>query len=162
METALTLRKRLQQSSCSFNAKITADYGDMIHVFDLHCQMEQDGSLAFTVLEPESIAGITGVIEAGDGKLLFDDTVLAFELLADGLVTPVSAPWIVTKTLRGGYIHASAKTADGTKLVIHDTYEEYSLQLDIWLDAESTPTAAEILWEGRRILSLIISDFCFL
>ena len=53
------------------------------------------------------------------------------------------------------------QTQTGYKLIIHDSYEEDSLQLDIWLDTEGLPVSAEILWQGRRILSLCVNNFVF-
>jgi len=87
---------------------------------------------------------------------------LIFELLADGQITPVSAPWILIKTLRSGYLNACTYTDNGLMLIIDDSYEEDALQLDIWLNDENIPTEAEILWDGRRILSLQISNFVYL
>ena len=162
MDAALALRQQLQKGGCEFVVRITADYGDLLHVFDMKCTVDQEGKLLFTVINPKSIEGITGVIDGDGGQLTFDDSVLAFKLLADGLLTPVSAPWVFIRTLKAGYIHASTKTDNGTKLIIHDTYEEDSLQLDIWLDTEDTPVAAEILWQGRRILSMTITNFSLL
>ena len=83
LERAMTLRAKLLASECSFDAKITADYGDKLYVFAMTCQGDSRGNLTFTVTEPESIAGITGNISSGEGKLTFDDTVLQFPLLAD-------------------------------------------------------------------------------
>ena len=162
MEQALMLRQNLQQSSCRFTAEITADYGDVMHEFTMQCEADESGNLKFTVTEPETIQGITGTIDATGGNLTFDDTVLAFELLTDDQITPVSAPWILVRTLRGGYIHAAALTDEGVEVVINDSYEEDSLQLDIWLDQNNYPKEAEILWQGRRILSLIIREFSYL
>lgn len=162
IEQALILRQNLQQNSSSFTAEITADYGDVLHEFTMQCEADESGNVNFSVTEPETIQSITGTIDATGGNLTFDDIVLAFELLTDEQITPVSAPWILIRTLRGGYIHAAELTDDGVKLVINDSYEEDSLQLDIWLDQNNHPKEAEILWQGRRILSLRIREFSYL
>lgn len=160
MDRALDLRQKIQQNECSFQAEITADYGDTVYAFTMDCQTDSLGNLSFTVIAPESIKGITGTIDATGGNLTFDETMLAFELLADGQITPVSAPWLLMRTLRGGYIRASSITDTGFKLIINDSYEEDSLQLDIWLE-EDLPTAAEILWQGRRVVSMNVKNFSF-
>lgn len=161
MDQALSLREQLQQKECSFYVEITADYGDEVYEFGMDCQADTVGNLTFLVSSPESIQGIAGTVDGKGGKLTFDDTVLSFAMLADGQITPVSAPWILIRTLRAGYIHASTETQTGYKLIIHDSYEEDSLQLDIWLDTEGLPVSAEILWQGRRILSLCVNNFVF-
>ena len=161
MDQALVLRQKIQQNACSFHVDITADYGDTVYEFGMDCQADTAGNLSFTVTAPETIQGITGTVDGTGGNLTFDDAVLVFELLADGQITPVSAPWILIRTIRSGYIHATAETETGTKLIINDSYEEDSLQLDIWLDEEDCPVAAEILWQGKRIVSLTVKNFSF-
>ena len=159
LERAMTLRAKLLASECSFDAKITADYGDKLYVFAMTCQGDSRGNLTFTVTEPESIAGITGILSQDGGKLTFDDTALAFPLMADDQLTPVSAPWIFLKTLRGGYLTSANTEEELLHLTIDDSYEEDALQLDIWLDGEDKPILAEILYDGRRILTISVSNF---
>lgn len=159
LERAMTLRAKLLASECSFDAKITADYGDKLYVFAMTCQGDSRGNLAFTVTEPESIAGITGIISQDGGRLTFDDTALAFPLMADDQLTPVSAPWIFLKTLRGGYLTSANTEEELLHLTIDDSYEEDALQLDIWLDVQNHPVQADILYDGRRILTVQVSNF---
>ena len=118
--------------------------------------------MAFNVLKPDTISGITGTIGFEGGKLTFDDKALGFELLADGQVSPVSAPWIFMKALRGGYISSCAAASEGMKVHVADSYEEGALQVEVYLDQYDVPAACEILWEGRRFLSVSIKDFMFL
>ena len=159
LERAMTLRAKLLASECSFDAKITADYGDKLYVFAMTCQGDSRGNLAFTVTEPESIAGITGILSQDGGKLTFDDTALAFPLMADDQLTPVSAPWIFLKTLRGGYLASANMEEELLHLTIDDSYEEDALQLDIWLDGQNLPVQSDILYDGRRILTVQVSNF---
>lgn len=159
LERAMTLRAGLLANTCSFDAKITADYGDKIYTFAMNCQGDTQGNLRFAVTEPETIAGITGTITNDGGSLTFDDVALAFPLLADDQVTPVSAPWILLKTLRGGYLTSADQEGDLLRLTIDDSYEDDALQLDIWLSAEDRPVQADILYSGRRILTVEVSNF---
>lgn len=153
---------RAQLLSCeavNFSVKVTADYGDAIEMFSLRCEGRSDGTLGFAVVEPESIAGITGRISGGVGSITFDDVALQFPLLADDQVTPVSGPWIFLKTLLGGYLTACAREEDLLRLTIHDSYEEEALILDIWLDDEDIPVQAEVCYDGRRILTMEVENF---
>lgn len=159
LDRAMKLRASLLSSGCSFDTEITADYGDKIYTFSLRCQGDSSGYLTFEVTAPESIAGITGRISNEGGYLTFDDAALAFELLADGQVSPVSAPWILLRTLRGGYVTACSEEGEGLRLSVDDSYEEDALHLDIWLDAGDLPTRAEILWDGRRIITIAVENF---
>jgi len=163
MEQAIALRERMLQSQgCSFSAAVTADYGEKVYQFRTDCSADREGNLVFSVIEPDSISGISGRITQKSGQLTFDDVVLAFELLADGEISPVSVPWILVNTLRGGYLASCGPDTDGLRLTILDSYDEDALQMDIWLDEDGIPAYAEILWQGRRILSVNVENFAFL
>ena len=159
LDRALAMRMRLQGDACSFSCTVTADYGEKIHVFSMECTADVSGDMTFEVLTPESISGITGVVSQSQGKLTFDDKALAFELLADGQFSPVSAPWILIRTLRGGYLTSCTETDYGMLLCIDDSYEADPLRLDVRMDRDGNPISAEILWQGRRILSMEIENF---
>ncbi len=160
LDRAMTFRAKLLSSQgCRFDTVITADYGDKTYTFSTECSSDQNGAVTFTVTEPESIAGITGTLSGEGGKLTFDETALAFELLADGQVTPVSAPWLLVKTLRGGYVTACGMDGDKILLSVDDSYEEDALHLQIWLGEGDVPVNAEIVWDDRRILSLEVKNF---
>ena len=162
-ESALLLRERLLQSSgCRFSANITADYGDATYAFVLDCQSDAEGNITFTVVEPETIQGITGMIDSAGGKLTFDDRILAFPLLADDQLTPVAVPWLLVRTLRSGYISAGGRDGDAYKIQMDDSYEEDPLRLDVWLNDEYIPIHCDFLWNNRRFLSAEIKNFAFL
>ena len=162
LNRAVALRNRvLYSEGCSFLATITADYGEQIYEFKMDCKTNREGDLTFTVMEPLTIAGITGKVSGLGGEITFDDKVLAFQTIADGLVTPVSAPWLFIKTLRGGYLGGVALTGKGIEISIDDSYAEESLHLQIHT-AGDLPEYTEIFWQGRRILTLTIENFSFL
>lgn len=150
----------LSGMGCSFQAVITADYQEELYSFTLDCHSDEKGSLHFTVVEPESISGISGLISGEGGKLTFDnDEALAFEMLADGQVTPVTAPWLLVKTLRSGYVTSCGMDGDLMRVSIDDSFQDEALHLDFWFTDENIPKHAEILWADRRILSLEVTKF---
>ena len=160
MDRIMTLRAKLLGSEgCTFTAQITADYGDMLHEFTLFCEGNNDGDLGFRVEKPDTIAGITGRFLGNEGFLTIDDVALSFPLLADEQITPVSGPWILLKTILGGYLTACTMEDDLLHLTIHDSYEEDALQMEIWLNPEDQPIQAEIIYDGRRIVTMKIENF---
>lgn len=160
LDRAIHFRQMLQSAKQSkFECTVTADYGDVIHSFGIACEFDEKGSMSFQVLEPEGISGITGKIQAGSGVLTFDENALAFPLLADGYISPVSAPWVLMKALRGGYIDACGENGDGYCLLLDDSYEESALQITLYTDSEFVPYRAELMWQGKRILSLDVRNF---
>ncbi len=141
---------------------ITADYSDKTYSFRMHCDFDKTGAMKFSVVEPETISGITGSINGDGGKLTFDDQALFFELLADGYVSPVSAPWLFMKTLRSGYLNSCGEYEDGFYITVDDSYEEKPLTMEVWIDKTLIPYRAELLWEGRKVLSLDVMNFHYL
>lgn len=159
LQQGMQLRQQLLENSCSFVADITADYGDKTYSFTVGCTADRNGDIRFVVIAPEAIAGISGRLSNEKGFLTFDETVLAFPLLADGEVSPVSAPWLLMKTLRSGYLASAGKVGTETVLTIHDSYENEALQLDIQLDESGYPKYADVFWQGRGVLSIAVKEF---
>lgn len=160
LERGIALRsKLLKAETYSFGLDITADYGDTVQSFSMDCEADREGNIRFCVTAPKTISGITGEIEEEGGKLTFDEEVLCFDLLAEEVLSPVSAPWVLIKTLRAGYLTSAGMDGDQILMSIDDSYEEDALQVDIWLDENDLPMEADILHEGRRILSLKVNNF---
>lgn len=163
LNLAMDLRNALiEGNGCTFTAVITADYGDRIHTFSMDCITDGEGNLNFTLTDPETISGITGRFTQGAGTLTFDDSVLAFPLLADGQLAPVCTPWIFMRTLRSGYISGYAEENDKVFVYYDDSFENAVLNLEVLLDQDNMPLYTEISWNQRRILSAQIRDFAFL
>lgn len=162
LDRAMNLREKLLKSEgIQFNAKITADYADEIYTFSMECRIDSKGDLSFKVTAPETISGISGTVSDTGGQLTFDNTALAFKLLADGQITPVSAPWLMFDAMRSGYISASGKDADRICICIDDSYQDEMLHTDIWVNSDGVPVSGEILWKGRRIMSVQVDNFTF-
>ena len=159
-DNALKMRDRiLAAQECRFQAEITADYGDKIQSFVLSCKSDAQGNIEFTVVAPETISGISGKIDEIGGNLQFDHAMLAFPLLADNQLSPVSAPWILMRSLRSGYIEACGSDTNLNRATIYDSYSEDALQIEVWFDDDLKPVQADIVWDGRRILTVVVSNF---
>lgn len=162
LDKAVSFRNKLLESNgCSFQSEITADYGERAYKFSMACTADKEGNVTFEVTEPESISGIRGKITSQGGAITFDDQILAFQSLADGQVTPVSAPWLLIKTLRSGYIRSCTDGDDGFEISIDDSYAENALRLIIDFE-DDIPEECEVFWKGRRILTATIEEFAFM
>lgn len=149
----------LQAQNTSFQCDVSADYGNYIHNFTLECSFDASGNMTFTAIKPESISGITGTVDTTGGNLTFDDAILGFPLLADGYISPVSAPWLFMKTLRSGYIDGCGNYDSGYIISAYDSFEKETMHLQIYTDSDYVPQYADFLWDGRRILSIRVKDF---
>lgn len=155
---ALRLRAQLNSQGCSFDTKITADYGDEFFEFTLACQYDTEGNLQFTVIAPDSINSICGNISSAGGNLKFEDTALAFALLADGQLSPVCGPWVMMKALHSGYLVSAGADGEYTRITIRDSYADNAMTVDVWLNGD-TPVHGEIIWKNRRILTMEVENF---
>lgn len=161
-DRGMALRAKLLSSNgYSFTTEVNADFGDKTYTFGLDCQVDSQGSVGFTVIAPEGIAGITGKLSAQGGALTFDDTALAFEFLANGRLSPVSAPWLLVHTLHEGYIVSGTSLDSGMMLSINDSYRDDAMTVNIYLGDDDLPTGAEVFCEGQRILSMTVENFIF-
>ena len=149
----------LKAEQCSCDMQITADYGDKQHTFQLGCVFDSMGDMSFTVLQPQSIAGISGEISQSGGNIRFDDVALGFEPLTDQQISPISAPWILMRCLRSGYLHACGQEAEYLRITIDDEYGENDLRADVWLNAENIPERADIMYDGRRIAAIRVLNY---
>lgn len=155
----MALREQVMQAEqVTFSVDLTADYIDTVERFAMDCEVDETGTLRFTVTEPETIRGIAGGVSGSEGKLCFEEQALAFALMAADRLSPVSGPWLVMKALRSGELVAIAEEGEEIRLTLNDSFEEDPLTADIWV-SEGTVTAAEVAWRGRRVLSMEIEDF---
>lgn len=160
LNEGMQLRSRLLQAeTCSFSLGVHAESGQQLYSFSMDCRADSSGNIAFTVTQPATISGISGKLSASGGAVTFDDTALDFPLQAENQLSPVSAPWILMNTLRSGYITSACREDGSVRLSMDDSFEEDALRLDIWLDEARLPGHADVLENGRRILSLDVSNF---
>ncbi len=159
IEAALELRSRcLGAENVSFRVQVGADYITRIEEFSLECTADSEGTVAFRVLEPEDISDIRGTVRGAEGTVEFDDTVLAFPLMAEGRLSPLSGPWVLMQAIRSGNILAAGREGELLHLTIDDSYEEKALTVDIWVE-NGTVREAEIAFEGRRCLTMSFDGF---
>lgn len=156
---ALALRQRLAEGTeVTFTAEISANYIDTLERFSMDCRADASGRMGFTVSSPEEIAGIRGTVSGETGSLEFEDTVLAFPLMARERISPVSGPWILLQAMSGGYITACVREDQILHVTVEDTFAGAELTVDLWV-REDAILSGEIAWQGIRQMSLIIDNF---
>ena len=157
-QCGLDLRTALMEAGgCSFSADVTAHYEDRAYVFSMTCICE-DGETALCVTAPETIAGITATVKSGGTQLEYDGAILDFGKLANGYVSPVSAPWLLVQCWSGAYIAYAGADGELERITYLRGYEEEELTVDTWL-RNGLPTYAEVTCEGVRCLAISITDF---
>lgn len=163
MAKAIAFRETIQHAKeCTFTAQVTTDYGDSIYTFGVECRADSGNNMNIQVSEPETISGITCNVSGQTGKLIFDDKVLLFETLTDGQITPVLSPWLMMHAIRGGSIAYCTLDDRRMRLRIEDTFSDTPFATEVYLNESNVPCYAEIVWQGRRIVSIQISNFTIL
>ena len=160
LDTATDFRSKLiEAEQCTFETMITAYYADVVYQFHMDCSVDKNGKFSFTVISPESIRDITGQIFDGEAAFTFDDQIIAFPIMADGRLSPVSSPWFFYKSLYSGYLSGCQRNDHGYLLSIDDSFSEDPLHLQIQTDAQCIPVFAEIYYQQSRVVSLEIINF---
>ena len=163
LDRIVSLRNEINNASAySFNANITLDYGDSSFNFSTKCKVDSNKNMELIITEPQSISGISAQISGESGKLVYDDVILAIELIADGEITPISSPWLFTHALSGGYISTCSSDSNGCIVSFDDSYNAVQFTVNVKFDEHGLPTFAEIIWDGKRIVSMTVSDFVLL
>lgn len=159
-QKALDLRVKLMEAGgCSFTADITADYDQRVYDFSVTCDYQAGQEAKITVTEPEEIAGISAKISADTARLEFDGLELEFGQMANGLVSPMEACWVLTQSWNSGYIHSVGADEELMRITCLDGYGDKELTVDTWLDEAGIPVHGEITYEGVRRLALDITEF---
>jgi len=160
-EKALAFRTNLMQSQgCSYIADIMADYGERVYEFTVQVESTLDET-KILVLSPDEISDISATITEHETCIEFDDAELDFGKMANGYISPVSAPWLLARCWIGEYISSSGADGEMEKVTYLKGYDEEELTVNTWLNAEGIPIQAEILFENRRCLAIAIRDFQF-
>jgi hypothetical protein len=64
----------------------------------LECEADEDGQISFSVIEPSTVEGITGVVQGDEGTITYDGLQLVFPLMVYGQISPVSAPALLVSS----------------------------------------------------------------
>lgn len=160
-QEALAFRTQLMQvGKCSFTADMKVDYGSRVYEFSVLASYTPEET-KLTIQSPEEIAGICATVTENGTKLQFQESELEFGKLANGTVSPVSAPWLLVQCWIGEYIASSGSDADMERVTYLKGNADSELSVDTWFDKEGVPVHAEFIYDNFRCLIVDIRDFSF-
>lgn len=161
MQQALDFRAALLSAQgCDFTAHVTLDYGESVTKFTLACTYDVQKGLHLRVVEPQSIAQIEADVCGEEAVITFEDAQLALDSLADGNLTPLSAPFLVCKSWLEGYIDAAGRQDEQLRVSYLSGYGSKELTIDTWFLAQTGwPIRAEIAHDGITVLKLELTNF---
>lgn len=158
---AVAFRAELVRAGgCSFTAEVTADSGDAVDVFTLRCDADGTSAVAFEVVSPETLGGITATVSPDGGTVTYDGMAMDFGLLAGGNVIPAAAPALAVFCWREAYIAAVGTAEDRLRVTYEKDFDEKQLTVDTDFK-NGVPIFADMCYNGQSILRLTIEDFSF-
>ncbi len=159
-EVALDIRSQaLEATSCQIEAEVRSDYGDRVYSYTLSFVWQETGESKIVVLAPESIQGVTAIIEEGETKLTYEGAELETGPLDTNGLSPLDALPAFLDACKEGYIAQVDEERWGETDAIRVTYGEGSestvdtVQYCIWYAVETKqPLYGEILSGGQAVI----------
>ena len=144
------------ENGAQLTADVTADLGEETFSFTAECTVSTE-SAVIKIVSPDIIAGVTARIGRDGAGLEFDGLILDLGSLAEGGYGPLGALDLLLRTLLSGPVTESFEQ-DGMLAV--QSYADESSYALIWYGEEDLkPVHAELITNGREVLSCRISDF---
>ena len=160
-QDALDFRTRLLEAGgCTFDAALTAQYGETAAQFSMHCAVSLEQGADMTLTAPETLRGITAHVDRSGAKLVFDGAEIGFPPLAGGRLAPMCAPWLLADGLAGGYIAWTGVEDGALRVTYLCGYGTDELALDVWFDGD-VPSRAELGYDGQTLLCAELTNFTF-
>ena len=157
-----TLRTEIGAAeTVSFTAELLADGGKSAESYSLRCTRTAE-EMCMDLLSPELIAGVTARLRDGEATLHFDGLSLEAGTVDSSNLTPIAAPAAILEALERGVVSQLRREEqeDGGEVVAFRVMRSETEDVDFWLDGETlTPLYAEIVSDGRMVISCGISDW---
>lgn len=145
----------LAHGGCAFELEALAETDGQSWALTLACDLDAEGRGTVRVLAPESIAGIAAVTDGETGSLVYEDLCLGLGTLPGTELAPAAAPGRLVRAWARDWI-ASAGTEDGA---LQACYEDGSLRVRTWFNAENVPIRAELSVDGKTRFQAEIQSF---
>lgn len=165
-ETLSVLRGQyLSMTACSGHAEVTADYGQRVYSYGLDFSWQREGETLLTLTAPESVAGTTAHISAGETALEYDGVMLETGAVNAAGLSPIDAiPALLTCVQEGFAAECVLEGEEETDLHVTcrdpETDPGAGSETELWFDAATGALLrGEISEEGVTVIQCAVSDF---
>ena len=119
----------------------------------------------FTVLEPEHIAGVRGILKGEELSLEYEDLCLdAGAISREELSPAVCVPRLIGALRDGWLLEENEENWAGepcVRMTLDQSGQETKILSTVWLRADGTPLRGEISVDGEIILTAEFTNFTF-
>lgn len=158
-QTPVSFRTELcGAGECGYMLELKADYEDYTREFTLACRSTVAGDTSLVVISPQHAEGIKATVSGDNADVSYGDTVLAVEDFATRRISPMAAPYLLTRAWSEGYIAESGADGDWEQVTYQLGYGNQQLTVITWF-AGKTPVLAEISDGKNTLVSCQISEF---
>lgn len=148
-------RELLTQGGCAMELEARAESGNLVWELTLDCRLDPAGKGSVTVLAPESISGVTALVDDTAGSLRYGDMALGLGLLPGTELAPAAAPGKLARSWTQAWI-ASAGEEDAGVMA---RYEDGRFTVSTWFDENQIPIRAELAVDGKLCFTAEIRKF---
>ena len=145
----------LARGGCAFELAARSEAGDRLWELELACALDPEGRGTVTVLAPESIAGISAVLEDGKNSLRYGELSLGLGTLPGTELAPAAAPGALVRAWARDWIASAGPEEDGLLVC----YGEGPNTVRTRFDSGGVPLRAELLTDGRARFTAEIRNF---
>lgn len=148
------LRETVQQSEISLTAEVTVLGSDSAETYTYDYTEFADGC-EMILTAPELLAGVKGHITAGETALEYDGVILPAPL-GENRRAPMTAVRQIMDAIRSGHLDLLWQEDD---LLVCQLIPADEQAVRLYLDADGTPVAAELIYEDAAALRCQLSQW---
>lgn len=157
-QQALAFRQDVMQNTCSFEAEISADFGDAVCQFALSCVHTPGNGTQMSITAPETLAGLSANASGEGVRLVFDGAEAAFGTLEGLGLSPMTAPELLAQGWENGYIQYTGLEEGLLHVTYLCGYDEEEYRADTWFQ-DGAPVRAELSCNGCMAVQIDVTDF---
>lgn len=154
-------------TGATMEANVICSGDNLISEFTLQCQYQAQGQSVVTVLAPDTMAGVQGILTAGEWVLEYNDMVFNVGTLSSQAISPLACLPLLMEGLSQGWVleENTEVYQDIDCLRVTLDYADQALGsvvVTAWLSQDDgTPVGAEVTVDNARILQVLFTSFHF-
>ncbi|MBQ9331241.1 MAG: hypothetical protein IJ221_09740 [Oscillibacter sp.] len=166
-KTAPDLLERYRtMSGCTMEAEVSCDWEGLPWSAGMRCDYVPEGESTIELLSPETLAGVTVVLEEDTWYLRVGEKTLDAGSVSPEKISPAACLPRMMHALRNGWLlEENEESWQGVacrRVAVDQSGEQGTILTTLWLRQEDgTPLRGEIAVDGERVLTAEFTSFAF-